>query len=237
MPPAQCKGDGHMLMQPSSRPPGRFDTRPAVSGDAPADPPPAGTPDVPPPALPDREAFAALLAQHSDAMMRVAAMLLGIGEAEDAAQEALVRAWRAWSTLRSPDTARAWLLRITVNVCREWRRGKRGRILRLTQPLPDETSDVTGLDVLGLLNDDPGSSDHTGAMDLRQAVRLLPLDYRIVIALRYYAGLEPHEIAAALSIPAPTVRTRQYRALAMLRRNLEDAGVRIPTPRSRQEEQ
>lgn len=191
------------------------------------------------PALPAsaRQQFVDVTALHAAAMIRVATTLLGVDDAEDAAQEALVRAWRAWPTMRSPDAARAWLLRITVNVCREWRRGKRGNIIRLTQPLPDEVSDVTGLDVLGLLDDDPGSSDHAGAMDLRQAIRQLPLDFRVVIALRYYAGLEPHEIAAALNIPAATVRTRQFRALAMLRGRLEGASVRIPAPRPRQEDQ
>lgn len=184
----------------------------------------------------ERQLFVEVSATHAAAMMRVATALLGADEAEDAAQEALVRAWRAWPTLRNPETARAWLLRITVNVCREWRRGKRGRIHRLTQPLPEDASDVAGLDVLGLLDDDPGSSDHAGQMDLRQAVRQLPLDFRVVIALRYYAGLEPHEIAAALNVPGATVRTRQFRALAMLRGRLEDANVSIPIPHIREEE-
>lgn len=226
-----------MLRQRLSHGHSSFISGPSISLYGLTDPPPSGMPDEPVPAPLDREAFVALFAQHSDAMLRVATALLGVADAEDAAQEALMRAWRAWSTLRSPDAARAWLLRITVNVCREWRRGKRGRILSLTQPLPDETSDVTGLDVLGLLDDDPGSSDHTGALDLRQTIRQLPLDYRVVIALRYYAGLEPQEIATVLNIPSATVRTRQYRALAMLRRNLEDAGIRIPAPHARQEDQ
>lgn len=226
-----------MPWQPLARERLRFALVPMTTFDAGRDQPPPTHSHEPVSHPRERQLFLDAIERHAAAMMRVAATLLGTDEAEDAAQEALVRAWRAWSTLRNPDTARAWLLRITVNVCREWRRGTRGRMLRLTQPLPDEAADVAGLDAFGLLDDDPGTSDHTGALDLRQAVRQLPLDFRVVIALRYYAGLEPHEIAAALSIPAATVRTRQHRALILLRGQLEGAGVRIPAQRARQEDQ
>jgi DNA-directed RNA polymerase specialized sigma24 family protein len=67
-------------------------------------------------------------------MMRVAAALVGLADAEDAAQEALMRAWQAWKTLRDVDAVRPWLLRITVNVCRQWRRGNFGRHATLSSP-------------------------------------------------------------------------------------------------------
>ncbi|HEX8981405.1 MAG TPA: sigma factor [Ktedonobacterales bacterium] len=76
----------------------------------------------------EHERFAPLVLEHTAMMARVAAALVG-ADAEDAAQEALVRAWRAWPTLRDPASTCAWLMQITVNVCRSWR--ARGQGLRM----------------------------------------------------------------------------------------------------------
>src|SRR5262245_29145117 len=70
--------------------------------------------------------FNALIAQHAERMVRVAAAIVGIADAEDAAQEAIVRAWQAWPKLRDREAFSAWLLRITVNVGRDWQRGRFG---------------------------------------------------------------------------------------------------------------
>jgi RNA polymerase sigma-70 factor (ECF subfamily) len=166
--------------------------------------------------------FAELAPQHTAAMMGVAAALVGLDEAEDAAQDALIKAWRAWNTLRDVSALRSWLLRITVNVCREWHRGAAGTRARLTQPLLDDTAIPDYPAVVAMLAVDPGTSDHTGSLDLRFAVNHLPADYRVVIVLRYYAGLDATEIGAALGIPSPTVRTRLRRGLMALRERLSD---------------
>jgi len=173
----------------------------------------------------DNQRFAALVPQHTAAMMRVAAALVGLANAEDAAQEAMVRAWRAWATLRDVESLRPWLLRITVNVCRSWQRGAFGRQAYYTQPLPDDDSAAGGLESLALEQDNAGSSDHTGALDLRHAVSMLPPQFRVVVLLHYYGGLQANEIAEALGVPAATVRTRHHRALQMLRGRLENAGA------------
>lgn len=167
--------------------------------------------------------FAELAPQHTAAMMRVAAALVGLDEAEDAAQDALIKAWRAWHTLRDVSALRAWLLRITVNVCREWHRGAAGTRARLTQPLLEDTAILDNSAIAAMLAVDPGTSDHTGSLDLRFAVNHLPAEYRVVVVLRYYAGLDASEIGAALGIPSPTVRTRLRRGLMALRERLSDS--------------
>ena len=86
------------------------------------------------------ERFNAFVAPHTDAMARVAAALVGVADAEDAAQEALMRAWRAWPTLREEGAVRAWLLRITTNVCRNWQTGRFGSQRRATQSLDSSDS-------------------------------------------------------------------------------------------------
>jgi RNA polymerase sigma-70 factor (ECF subfamily) len=171
--------------------------------------------------------FVAIVPTHAAAMLRVAAALLGPAEAEDAVQEAAMRAWQAWATLRDVGAARPWLLQITVNVCRQWRRGLKGRAQTQAQPLPDD--DVS---LLALLDTELGASDHTGALDLRAAIATLPIGLRVVVALRYYAGLDATEIGAALDIPAGTVRSRLHRALEQLRERLTPPDTFGATTRS-----
>lgn len=164
----------------------------------------------------DAERFAALVPPLAPAMLRVAAALVGPADAEDATQEAITKAWLAWSTLHDKDALRAWLLRITVNVCRQWYRGRYGTRRRLTQPLPEE--DTAGFALLGA---DPGASDATAVLDLRLAVNALPDDLRVIVMLRYFGGMDATEVGMALGIPPATVRTRLRRALTLLRDRLQ----------------
>jgi RNA polymerase sigma-70 factor (ECF subfamily) len=166
--------------------------------------------------------FAELAPRHTAAMMRVAAALVGLDEAEDAAQDALIKAWRAWRTLCDVAALRSWLLHITVNVCHEWHRSAAGTRARLSQPLLQDAAKLDTSEGLAMLTIDPGTSDHTGSLDLRFAVTHLPTEYRVVVVLRYYAGLDASEIGAALGIPSPTVRTRLRRGLMALRERLTD---------------
>jgi RNA polymerase sigma-70 factor (ECF subfamily) len=166
-----------------------------------------------------RASFAALVPLHTEAMLRVAAALVGPADAEDATQEAAVRAWQAWDTLRDINALRPWLLRITANVCRQWQRGGFGRRARLVEPLPEESGEL--LAVLDADADaDPGTSAHAGTLDLRREVNALGEDLRLVVMLRYYAGMDATEVGEALGLPPGTVRTRLKRALERLRARL-----------------
>jgi RNA polymerase sigma-70 factor, ECF subfamily len=160
----------------------------------------------------DDAEFVALIPQYATAILRVAAALVGPADAEDAAQEAITRGWQAWPTLRDSSAARAWLLRITVNVCRDWQRGRFGTRRRLTEPLYDDEAAP-----LAMLGGDPGASDHANAIDLRGAIGALDEDLRLVVVLRYYSGMDATEVGAILGIPPATVRTRLRRALRQLR--------------------
>jgi RNA polymerase sigma-70 factor (ECF subfamily) len=180
----------------------------------------------------DAALFNALISQHAEQMIRVAAAIVGIADAEDAAQEAIVRAWQAWPTLRDRDTFSAWLLRITVNVGRSWLRGRFGAHRRFNEPLDEAETD--GDIPAALLSDDPGASNHAAALDLRSAISQLDAELRVVVALRYFAGLDATEIGAALTIPPATVRTRLRRALRQLRDRLGDSSE-YPTTRTRED--
>lgn len=160
------------------------------------------------------ERFATLVAPHTATMARVAAALVGLADAEDAAQEALLRAWRGWPSLRDADAIRAWLLRITVNVCRNWQAGHFGAEHRRNEPLDLATRLA--------IADQHGGLGAAEALDVRQAVMALPNDLRRVVALRFYAGMDSTQIGAALDAPAATIRTRLRRALELLRRDLQE---------------
>jgi RNA polymerase sigma-70 factor (ECF subfamily) len=174
------------------------------------------------------ESFAAIVPHYASDMLRVAAALIGPAEAEDAVQEASMRAWQAWSSLRNVDAVRSWLLHITLNVCRQWRRGLKGRQQAHMQSLPDD-ADSEYHHLLALHETDPGTSNHTGALDLRAAVNALPIDLRIVVVLRYYAGLDATEIGEMLDIPAGTARSRLHRALLQMRARLLPTGLTAGT--------
>ena len=161
--------------------------------------------------------FVPLVTPYTADMGRVAAALVGAADAEDAAQEALLRAWNAWGSLREADAVRSWLLRITVNVCHNWQAGHFGTHRRRTEALGPHH------DVIPLAGPAPlGTIEHASALDLRRAVAALPAELLVVVALRFYAGLDATAIGAILDMPPATVRTRLRRALQLLRARLGD---------------
>lgn len=167
--------------------------------------------------MPDDSAFASLVSACAPALLRVAAALVGSDDAEDAAQEAILRAWRAWPTLRDTRAGRTWLLRIVINVGHAWQRGRFGTDHRLATALPDPGQRVPG----ALQEFGPGKDGHADEIDLRAALIALPDDLRLIVTLRYFGGMDASEIGEALCLPPATVRTRLRRALATLRDQLQ----------------
>ncbi len=165
----------------------------------------------------DLERFLALMERHTPALLKVTASMVGYADAEDAAQEAVLKAWRARTTLRDVEKLRPWLLQIAVNVCREWRRSGFGRRQHWQIAFPDDANRP-----LATIDTYPGASEHTAGMDVRQAINALDHDLRLVVVLRYYGGMNAAEIGVALSAPPATIRTRLRRALRLLRQRLRD---------------
>lgn len=86
--------------------------------------------------------------------------------------------------------------------------------------MPDDGSFVPG----ALHETDPGMEGYAAVLDLQQALRGLPEEPRLIVALRYFAGMDATEIGAALGITPATVRTRLRRALTILRAQLRASG-------------
>jgi RNA polymerase sigma-70 factor, ECF subfamily len=164
----------------------------------------------------DKDAFAALVAPHAAVAFRAAYLVTGsAADAQDAAQEGLVKAWLALDRFRSGAPFRPWLVQIVVNEARNRRRatGRQARLaLRLTQAA-EETA--AGTDATALA--------HERRARLLAAVESLREEDQLVIAARYFVGLSEAETAAALSMRSGTVKSRLSRALARLREALGEA--------------
>lgn len=142
---------------------------------------------------------------------RLAGYVLGdAGEAEDATQDALVRAWLHRSELRDADRFPAWFDRIVVNVCRDRLRSRRGV---KTLALDERIGTLAGARDpfrAALARDEVG-----------RAVRVLDADHLVVVALRFWRDLSLDEIAERLGLPLGTVKSRLHYALRSLRVELE----------------
>lgn len=167
-----------------------------------------------------RESFISAVEEQTPTLLRVTASLVGAQHAQDAAQEAVLRAWQARETLRDLAALRPWLLRIAVNVCREWHRGRFGQHERNDRGFPDEGADA----LLATIETDPGGPGRALLLDLREAINGLDAELRLPLVLSYFGGMDSAEIGAALGSPPSTIRSRVRRALGILRDHLRDSG-------------
>ena len=157
----------------------------------------------------DHDAFAALITGATSRLYALACLILRDSDrAEDATQEAFVRAWREIPRLRDADRFDAWLRRLVVNACY------------------DEARRVTRRAEVSLISLGERSVGDTSAASaesdrIEQAFRMLPLDQRTVLVLQHYESLSHTEIAETLGIPVGTVKSRVRYGVAAMRAALE----------------
>lgn len=126
-------------------------------------------------------------------------------EAEDATQDALIKAWRSRSSLRDVQDFQGWFDRILVNCCRD--RVRRRRRIPFIY-IDDGDGFGSSPDEFGrVLNED----------QLLRAMSGLDVDLRTVLVMRYWADLTVSEIASRLGWPVGTVKSRIHRALGQMR--------------------
>ena len=164
----------------------------------------------------DTHAYEELVYAHQGIAFRTAYVIAGnAADAEDAAQDAFVKAWRALGRFREGAPFRPWLLQIVANEARNRRRsaGRRAH-LALRAATEEPSGDAAPSPEASLLSAETRET-------LIAAVNELPEDQRTVIALRFFAGLSEHEVAEALSLPEGTVKSRSARALERLRESYD----------------
>jgi RNA polymerase sigma-70 factor (ECF subfamily) len=161
-------------------------------------------------ALNDQAAFESLMRQHNGRLFRVArAILKDDAEAEDALQDAYLDAFRHITAFRGDAQLSTWLVRIVANqALMRLRRQKRERVVI---PFTNETAHDTG--------ESPTAATLRGETRriLEQRIDELPVAFRTVFILREVEEMSVEETANALNIPAATVRSRLFRARALLR--------------------
>lgn len=153
----------------------------------------------------DREAFSVLAGAAVDRLHTLARLILRDADlAEDATQEALVRAWLDLPSLRDVDRFEAWLNRVTVRACSNTRRASRRWSNRLAV-VPAEPAEV----------------DHSSGLadrdELERALRRLTVAQRTVVVLTFYLGYPVVDVADVLDIPVGTAKSRLHYALQALR--------------------
>ncbi|MBA2633533.1 MAG: RNA polymerase sigma factor [Chloroflexi bacterium] len=165
----------------------------------------------------DREAFTALASLYVDRLYAVATLMLHRRDAaEDAVQEALIRAWRDLHALRDAERVGAWLRRLVVRACYDEARHSRRHAAQLTvMPIHDPA--VAGHEAPAIARE---------ALD--RAFRRLSIDHRAAIVLRYFLDLSVPEMADAMSVPLGTGKSRLHHAERALRAVLE-ADDRLPS--------
>ncbi len=161
----------------------------------------------------DPRAFEALVVLYQSLAFRTAFVIAGdAADAEEAAQDAFVKAHRALGRFRSGQPFRPWLLTIVANEARNRRRtgGRRAALaLRVADPgAPGEDPEAAAL-----------ASERRER--LLTAVERLRDDDRDVLACRYFLELSEEETAAALGIARGTVKSRTHRALERLQEELQ----------------
>lgn len=175
-------------------------------------------------------AFEWIMRRYNRRLFRIAySMLKNAPDAEDAVQEAYVRAFTALHTLGNPQSLPTWLTTILVNEAR-------GRLRRARRfdPLEPGMGDGSGEPASPIFTEAPETPERLAfAGELRRvleaAIEALPGPFRTVFMLRGVEQMSVEETAQCLGIPAATVKTRFHRARALLRARLQaEAEYMIP---------
>jgi RNA polymerase sigma-70 factor (ECF subfamily) len=170
----------------------------------------------------DSAAFEILMRRHNGALFRTArAILRDDADAEDALQEAYLAAYRNLGAFRGDARLSTWLTRIVINqALGRLRARRRDNVVGLHDDMGEPAGEAK--------DEAPAASPELGALRaqlrrlLEREIDALPLAFRTAFMLREVEEMPIDEVAASLEIPPATVRTRVFRARAMLRAALAE---------------
>jgi RNA polymerase sigma-70 factor (ECF subfamily) len=172
----------------------------------------------------DEEAFEALMRRYNRQLFRVARSIVkNDADAEDVLQEAYLQAYRRMADFRGDSQLSTWLTRIVVNQSlMRLRSGKRDRVVVSFGQSGADAFEGTEMDPPDDKAESPPDAALRGEVRrmLERHIDLLPVAMRTVLVMRDVEDLSVQETADSLGIPPATVRTRLFRARAMLREML-----------------
>ena len=149
-----------------------------------------------------------IVTEYGDCLYRMAFIYLKDTHlAEDAVQEAFLKIYKSYNSFRGEAQEKTWMVRITINVCKNM----------LRQAWTKNIDSSTALENL-TLEAEPDSNEYD---DLVSEIMSLPAKYKDIILLHYYQDLKTNDIAVALNVPIGTVLTRLKRARDMLEKKLK----------------
>jgi RNA polymerase sigma-70 factor (ECF subfamily) len=170
----------------------------------------------------DPHAFERIMRQHNRLLFRTSRSILkNDADTEDAVQAAYLSAWRALGSFRAEAKLSTWLVRIVVNESLGRLRRRGAQIIPL-----DSLVDTEAAQMEAAMEHNPDEQPERQAMraQVRQLIEAgidqLPDAFRTVFMLRAVEELSVEEVAAALTIPEATVRSRFFRARGLLREGL-----------------
>ena len=167
--------------------------------------------------LGDKSAFEELVKRHQDLVFSLSFKLTGNRElANDVAQEAFIRAWKAIEKFRGDSTFGTWIYRITVNTAWTLRKkAKKHYSLNIEDTQEPVVIDEKKDPELVAINSDL-------SVVLRKALNQIPLEQRIIVELKNIEGRSHKEIAYYLDISVTAAKVRLHRAHQKLRNILEE---------------
>lgn len=163
--------------------------------------------DVKQPTAANTEWMERLIDEYGTAMLRICCVYLKDEHlAQDAVQDAYIKIYRAWHPMESAAAEKAWVLRVTINVCKDYLRSAWKRRVTTT----DQAIEVAA----------PQEPTTESGRLLAEVMNLKP-KYKEVILLHYYQQMRVKEIADLLNLPQSTVSIRLRRAKDTLKNRLE----------------
>lgn len=173
----------------------------------------------------DADSFNELITRWERPIYALAYRVIGREQdARDVCQETFLRAFRGIAAFRGQAKFSSWLYRIALNLCRDWIRRER------RTPVVPAPQGVELADLVAERGPAESIEDLVSRRDMSRlvarAMQALSEEQRTAVVLKEYQGLTFQEIADLQGCPLSTVKTRLYQGLTLLRRELEEAGIR-----------
>ncbi len=167
-----------------------------------------------------KEAFGKLITAYQSPVFNLAYRMLGnADEAEQASQEAFIRAWTRLESYDSAHKFSTWLLSITSNYCIDQLRKRRAQLLSIEGPLPAHPA------LMSENSDGPEvqATNSERQESVQQLLETLPDDYKQAVVLRYWYDMSYEEIADVMETSVSAIKSRLFRA----RRQMAETGAEL----------
>lgn len=170
----------------------------------------------------NKDAFGKLIEVYQSPVFNLAYRMLGnADEAEQAAQEAFIRAWTRLDSYDSAHKFSTWLLSITSNYSIDQIRKRRAQLLSIDGPLPAHPALMSG----GEASPEVQVVEDERQEAVQQLLNILPEDYRQAVVLRYWYDMSYDEIAEVMDTSVSAIKSRLFRARRQMAEVSKESGV------------